>query len=311
MLFHNLPVTQAPAVDASRMSSFGSFWFGELSPYEAICLSSFIRFGHSVTLFSYEPLKGVPAGVNQADARDIVGLEYLDRFITDGKPNVAHFADYFRYLMLSKTDLSWCDTDVFVLKPFSIDPNVNFFVREGTHDVCSALLRIRRDAPELAKIILKCESMFDRDLPWAVTQGIIRRTFGSRFKDLEPCIHDPTEFMPITFTDFYKVLLPEYADECMVLCKDSKTIHLFNNIFDKIGLYKQLLPPRGSYLHRLFTQFGATTDFIGTYPEPVMRKLIDGWHMRFSAECVGIATIAKQTVPGFMRTMRRLSARKL
>ena len=153
--------------------------------------------------------------------------------------------------------------------------------------------------------------MFDRDLPWAVTQGIIKRTYGSRFKDLASSLRAPADFMPMTFTDFYKVLLPEYAQECSAVCKDSKTIHLYNNIFDKIGLYKKLLPPRGSYLHQLFTQYGDADDFIGTYPESVMRKLIHGWHMRFSAECVGIATLTKQAVPAFVRTMRRLSARQL
>ena len=297
-------------VDRAGMTSFGTFWSGDLSPYETTCLTSFVRFGHHLTLFSYEPLSGVPAGIRQAPASDIIGKEYLDRFLTDGKPNVAHFSDYFRYLMLSKTELSWCDTDIFVLGEFSIDPKVNFFVREG-RDICGALLRIQSDAPELRAIIGKCESIVDCDMPWAITQGLIKRAYAPKWKDVQSCLHSSSEFMPITFTDFYKMLLPEYLGECMELCQNAKTIHLYNNIIDKIGLYKNLLPPRGSYLHRLFTQHGLENDFIGTYPDAVVRKLVDGWHLRFNGECVGIGAIARQAVPGFLRTMRRLSARRL
>jgi len=39
------------------------FWHGPFSPYEALCLSSFVAAGIAVELFSEAPIAGLPAGV--------------------------------------------------------------------------------------------------------------------------------------------------------------------------------------------------------------------------------------------------------
>ena len=46
------------------MTMFGTFWAGpRLSAFEAACLQSFAVRGHPVTLFSFESVENVPAGV--------------------------------------------------------------------------------------------------------------------------------------------------------------------------------------------------------------------------------------------------------
>src|SRR4051794_6161744 len=103
------------------MSAFGSFWLGQLSTYEKACLASFAEHGHIITLYSYTPFEDLPAGVLQGDANDVVNQSYLDRFITDGKRNIAQFSDCFRYKMFLKHQICWVDADVFMLKSFEID----------------------------------------------------------------------------------------------------------------------------------------------------------------------------------------------
>jgi hypothetical protein len=117
-------------------------------------------------------------------------------------------------------------------------------------------------------------------------------------------LNDPAEFTPIHHQEYYKLLLPDFAEECADKCRDAKTVHLYNNIIDKIGVCKQLLPPEGSYLNHLFTSVGLSSDFCGVYPASVMQTLVDGWRMRFSGECLGARSILKQAFPSLARTIR-------
>src|SRR5262245_1024739 len=101
------------------MASFGTFWAGpRLSSFEAACLHSFIARDHRVTLFSFEHVGNVPAGVLTANAAELVAPSALKRFFIDGSPSISHFSDYFRYVMFSRTELTWVDTDVLLLRSF-------------------------------------------------------------------------------------------------------------------------------------------------------------------------------------------------
>jgi hypothetical protein len=288
------------------MTRFGTFWFGTLSPYETSCLASFIKRGCEVVLYSFEEIRDLPAGVLKADAREIVDRTYLDRFITNRAINVAAFSDYFRYLMFLKTDLCWTDTDIFMLQSFEVNPNENFFVVEDGRNICNALLRINGASSELKELITKTESILDKDVPWAAAQTFNSNTFRKKWHELAGSLKLPEEFMPIHYNEYYKFILPEFANECADRCATAKTIHLYNNILDKIGVCKNLLPPEGSYLNHLFTSQGHESNFWGVYPAPVMRTLVDGWRMRNSGECLGAKAIIKQALPSLNRTIRRL-----
>jgi len=157
------------------MTRFATFWSGTLSPYETSCLASFIRKGCEVVLYSYEEIKGIPSGVQRADAREIVDRSYLERFITNKAANVAAFSDYFRYLMFLKTDLCWTDTDIFMLQNFEINPNDDFLVVEDGHNICNAILRINGASSELKDIIIRTESLLDRDAPWGLPKILLQK----------------------------------------------------------------------------------------------------------------------------------------
>src|ERR1700722_14006504 len=98
---------------ADRVSrDFGSFWYGPLNPFVYACLASFPQLGESVRLFTYDQNVELPPGVIRADARTICPDESLiSRFIANGKPSIATFADMFRYRMMRQTGCCWIDTD--------------------------------------------------------------------------------------------------------------------------------------------------------------------------------------------------------
>ena len=56
--------------EKEHLSRVQSFWHGGvLSPYENMCIRSFLDHGHSYDLYSFEPGLRVPDGCNLCDAR--------------------------------------------------------------------------------------------------------------------------------------------------------------------------------------------------------------------------------------------------
>ena len=45
-----------------------TFWHGPLDPLRRLCLASQVAAGHRVTVYSFDPLAGLPAGVGNAEA---------------------------------------------------------------------------------------------------------------------------------------------------------------------------------------------------------------------------------------------------
>ena len=46
----------------------------------------------------------------------------------------------------------------------------------------------------------------------------------------------------------FKMLLPNFKEECDEACKNSFAVHLWNEMFRRYCFPKNMLPPRGSYL---------------------------------------------------------------
>ena len=140
-----------------------SMWLGEkLGPLSAACLSSFVRHGHRVVLYCYDPLDDVPPGVEVADGNAIVPSSKIVRYRESG--SFALCADLFRY-ELQRRDLGlWIDCDVYCLRPFDFATEMVVGWR-GSWGVNNAVMRLPKDSPILEELI----GLFSRDspvLPW-------------------------------------------------------------------------------------------------------------------------------------------------
>ena len=72
------------------------FWKGgALSPMEIVSIRSWLHHGHSVNLWTYEFVEGVPTGVTLQDANEI--MPWSDRYKC-----IANFSDEFRCRLLSR-----------------------------------------------------------------------------------------------------------------------------------------------------------------------------------------------------------------
>lgn len=280
---------------------FATFWTGSLDALERACLSSFSKNGHHVVLFSYEKQEACP-WYESRDASEIMDKKYLNQFITNGKPNIAHFADAFRIMMFTKTPYIWIDCDLLMVSPLTFEPSKDLLVRENKKHIIAAILRIadQNIASCALDMIMR---QVGRDLPWAAPQNIIPKAMKKSHYKGE--IKLSSHYNPIDADEFYKLLLPEFSDECALLCSKAETIHLYNNILQKIGFFKNILPPEGSYLHAKIAPFQTDVGFIGTYPARSVRAMVEGWHLRFSGKEIGLGAVTRQFLPAIHTSIRR------
>ena len=118
--------------------ALGSLWIGaELGPVEQLCLLSFLEHGHDITLYAYEPVAGVPPGVQVADAREVFDSQKIVRH--KKSQSAALHSDFFRYALLAKTSRMWVDLDLFCLRPF-IFPSAYVYGHENEATVNGAAL---------------------------------------------------------------------------------------------------------------------------------------------------------------------------
>ena len=91
---------------------FQTFYEGCLGPQELACLTSFIKNGHHVIVYSYSH-ESLPPFLTGRDAREIMTREQLFALVSGHhKGSYAIFADLFRCDLLKQKGGLWIDTDV-------------------------------------------------------------------------------------------------------------------------------------------------------------------------------------------------------
>jgi hypothetical protein len=276
-----------------------TFWSGPLSPLEIACMLSFVENGHKMTLYSFGRYE-LPDTIQQKPADEIADASLLQRFRTNGRPNIAHFADLFRLLLFKKTDYVWVDCDILSMDNSAWAAEV--IVKEAGDSIINCVLRIS-DRVLLDEAIRLTEALLDKDVDWAATQNVIPRAIART--SYAGGFADANLFSPIDVDDWHRLLLPEYRDDCARLCARAHTVHLFNNILQKVGYLKSALPPPGSYLGILLEDRGVVPLFTGAYDAETVRALATNWQFRFSGNAIGFGALTRQIMPSLRRTLSR------
>jgi len=274
---------------------------GDLSPMEQACLQTFAARGCDLTLFSYDAIANAPPGVKRADAADIVDRAWTTRFIYGGKPDLSHFSDYFRYKMFEQTGLTWIDSDI-VLIDLAQMPAANTALvgRERQGTLNNAILYLS-DTGLQQTFLRQVERLDGEDLSWGQTGPLLLDRYGAQLAEAGP-IHGPETFYPIDHDTIWKALLPEHRRWCEAQCQSAATLHLFNNVLVRMGYWKVIAPPVGSYLHALFAASDALRFFETTYPEAVMRHLTHNFVASHTGEELGLKAVLTQMLPSALRS---------
>ena len=283
---------------------FATFWHGgDLSPYETACLCSFANYGYGVDLFSFHPINELPKCISNKDAQGIVDQSTINSFVVEGKPDMSHFSDYFRYKLFLQSDSFWIDSDMVCLRKFDGSIPLNLFVREEENSLCAAIMRIDSNHPCLPVLIQQTEALMGKSLDWGATgPKLLTGYFGKT--DILQAAEPPRRFYPVHHTEFWKVFHPAFLDECRAFCAEADTLHLWNNLIVRAGIWKKFGPPRGSYLAEVFEQADCLKLFPELYPADVISRVLENYIARDGVD-LGLKRLGRLLIPSIRNTLRR------
>jgi hypothetical protein len=257
---------------------FGSFWHGTLNPFAYACLASFPEAGASLRIFSYDSSLDLPPGVRLEDARAICADESLTRrFIANGKPSIATFADMFRYRMIRDTGYCWVDADLLCLRKPAFPRDDFIFCRQadavGTGLINNAVLRLPPSHPALAELLAAAEAAIDVDQRWGaigpflLTPVLTKHGLYGRALESHLCY-------PIEPEQFSKPFLPADRDWVAAAARGASFLHLWSEAIVWSGYDFSVCPPAGSYLNEAFRRVGALDRFRRVASEDEVLRLM-------------------------------------
>ena len=142
-----------------------TFWHGPLDGLRRTCLRSQVAAGHKVTVYSFDPLPGLPDGVGNAEAEAILPHSFSER-LRPPQPDgswrdwtILQFSDFFRMRLMAERAGLWLDADVLLLKPIEIDPAKPYFAWERRRQLGNSVLYLPPDDP----IVLAFENLMEQE----------------------------------------------------------------------------------------------------------------------------------------------------
>ena len=253
---------------------FQSFWYGAaLSPYEWMCIRSFLDHGHAYHLYSYDGL-AVPAGCIVMDAAEILPREQV--FVYRDGGSVSAFSNWFRYKLLHARGGWWVDTDMACISDTWPDAprQVGYEDRGAREAVNGAVIRAEPGDPMMAEAF-RIAAARGQDVAWGqigpklVTQLVATGTYDYK-------VWGEQAFYPIHYDAFPFLFRPEFAtlDELRQL--GAVGVHLWNENFRLFKISKTAAPPAQSLLWQLFDRAGLLGMFAEQYLYDAGQKRLDG-----------------------------------
>jgi hypothetical protein len=179
-----------------------TFWHGPLDRLRTLCLRSQLAAGHKVTVYSFDPLPGLPDGVGNAEAESVLPHAFSEK-LRPPQPDgswrdwtTLQFSDFFRMRLMAQKAGLWLDADVLLLRPVEIDPAKPYFALERTGQLGNSVLYLPADdsiVKAFAKLIMQDELTPN----WLALRHrvlfALRRLLGGspRLSDLRVAIYGP------------------------------------------------------------------------------------------------------------------------
>lgn len=234
------------------MAVFKSFWHGErLSPYQWLCLKSFVDHGHDFVLYSYDRIDA-PVGVELRDATQFLPRERVFFYSSGpGAGSVSAFSNLFRYRLLHDEGGWWVDTDVVCLSRDVPVADVVLGWQDESRDlVGSAVLKFPRAHHFVAELCRAAEEM-GTEVEWGQA-GPDLVTLLVRRHSLENRVSDASLMYPVPPRDAIHTLMPAHRDGIRANARGASFLHLWNEVLRRSAVLDAVAPPPGSFLGELF-----------------------------------------------------------
>jgi hypothetical protein len=178
-----------------------TFWHGPLDALRLTCLRSQVAAGHRVTVYSFDRIPDLPAGVCNADAEAILPQAFSEKLRPpepDGRWRdwtLLQFSDFFRMRLMAKGAGLWLDADVLLLKPVEADPATPCFAWEWPRQLGNSVLYL----PPFHPIVDAFERLMRQEeltpewlsLRHRLTFGLHRLCGSCRVADIRVALYGP------------------------------------------------------------------------------------------------------------------------
>ena len=142
-----------------------TFWHGPMDALRQTCLRSQVAAGHKVTVYSFDPIPGLPDGVGNAEAEAILPRAFAER-LRPPQPDgswrdwtLLQFSDFFRMRLMAANAGLWLDADLLLLKPAEIDSAKPYFAWERPRHLGNSVLYLPPGDP----IVAAFEALMQQD----------------------------------------------------------------------------------------------------------------------------------------------------
>jgi hypothetical protein len=142
-----------------------TFWHGPLDALRLTCLRSQVAAGHKVTVYSFDPLAGLPDGVGNTEAEAILPHAFSQR-LRPPQPDgswrdwtVLQFSDFFRMRLMAESAGLWLDADVLLFRPVEIDQTRPYFAWERPRQLGNSVLYLPPGDP----IVVAFENLIEQE----------------------------------------------------------------------------------------------------------------------------------------------------
>src|SRR3954469_4634885 len=179
-----------------------TFWRGPLDRLRQTCLRSQVAAGHAVTVYSFDPIPGLPDGIRNAEAEAILPYAFSEK-LRPAQPDgswrdwtVLQFSDFFRMRLMARGAGLWLDADVLLLKPVEIDPQKPYFAWERPRQLGNSVLYL----PPRDPVVTAFERLMEQEAltpDWLALRHrltfAMRRLRGksNRLSDIRVAIYGP------------------------------------------------------------------------------------------------------------------------
>lgn len=210
-----------------------SLWIGNsLSKVEQLSLSSFIKNGHPVHLYSYHSNLDVPLGVEIKNANDILPQSQIFTYNTgSGKGSYSGFSNFFRYKLSSLKGGWWVDTDVVCLKPFDFPEDYVFASEEtlvkGKSQISSCIFKASRSSEIMTEAYNICSKKNVSKIGWGETGPFLIEKLIKKHNLLDN-VQDTTVFNPISYSNLNYFFDHRNVESSI---SNSYSVHLWNEMW--------------------------------------------------------------------------------
>jgi hypothetical protein len=252
---------------------FQSFWYGgPLSPYECLCLKSFIDCGHALDLYTYDSGLAVPTGVRVCDASELVDPNevFVYQAVGFGKGSPSAFSNLFRAKLMVERGGWWTDTDVVCLTD-RLPLVAEFFVRQDADLIAWGVIHFEPRHPVMVRCLDEVMKL-GRAVKWGDGGPVLLTRLLNEY-GLSDQARPAATCYPIHYSEALDVLRPSRTAALTPRLEASLFLHLWNAMLVFRGVPKTCLPPKGSLL-RQYADKHRVDGWAGEYDEHTLEHAL-------------------------------------